>query len=446
MPLRVTKRVARAYLEALERGLRIKPFQAAKRSVFERYGILGSRYDRVFTAIAYRMQRMQGIVDRVIEERIGSIESIPPKLLQVLRFIATLALFDKLGDEVFRETLVEQLSKLLAAENTSMGDTVLRFYKSLASNPWKPSSAMEREELRLLMPRILINRLKRLLPYSEIEEFAKAVNTERPALGFRVNRLKASVERVLEALWKAGVEAWPSKRVPYHISYRGSLDYSRFEPLKRGMVVPQDEASAAAGELLGAAPGETIVDMCAAPGGKTTHLAELSGLQAKIVAIDIFVDRIKRIIELAERTGTSPAIMVVRSDSIYLGRLLRQRVDRVLLDPPCTSTGAIAKHPEARWRLSEESILKHVGLQRRLLWEALEVLKPGGLLLYTVCSVIPDEGEQNIEWILSMRSDVELVPLQGPYDPSPLLPGTMRAWPHRHGTTGFFYALLRKKR
>ncbi len=80
-----------------------------------------------------------------------------------------------------------------------------------------------------------------------------------------------------------------------------------------------------------------------------------------------------------------------------------------------------------------------------MLAQAVELLRPGGRLLYTTCSVLPEEGEEVVEWILQQRGDIEIVPLHGPYDESPVLPGTMRSWPHRHGTTGFFYALLEKK-
>ncbi|ABM80321.1 RsmB/NOP family class I SAM-dependent RNA methyltransferase [Hyperthermus butylicus] len=444
MPLRVTVRIARAYLEALVLGDRIKPFQAAKRRVFARYHILGTKYDRVFTAITYRMFRLLGIVDKIIAERIGRID-YPTPVMQALRLAVMVSQFDTVGDRVFSESLIENLARIIESEYPGMGELVVRLYKSLEKEPWSPSTKLEELEYRLLLPRILVEELQKLLPPGEVEEFAKAVNTDRPTLGFRVNRLKASVEEIIEELQYAGVDAWPSTRIPYHVSYKGSLNYSRFKPLLEGKVVPQDEASAAAGYLLGAKPGELIVDMCAAPGGKTTHLAELSALGARIVAIDVFIDRLERLIELATRTGTWPSIYPVRSDAIFASRYVRDRVDRVLLDPPCTSTGALAKHPEARWRLTREAIVRHVGLQRRLLLEAVKLLKPGGLLLYTVCSVLPEEGEENIKWLLETVKGIEIVPLTGPYDPSPLLPGTMRAWPHRHGTTGFFYALLERK-
>jgi len=446
MAIKLGKKHVKAFIEVLEESERIKPFQVVKRRVFSKYGILGTRYDTIFTALLYKIYRMQGILDKIAEERLRlNLSTLPAALRQSTRLVVVLAVFDAVGDVEFNRALIGGIVRLLEARFGEKAGIVVDLYKSLEKEPWRPQSRIEELELRYLLPGLLIKRLEKLLGRGELELFAKAVNTRRPILGFRVNRLKASVKVVLHVLEEMGVEAWESTRVPWHIRYRGQLDYNQFKPLLRGEVVPQDEASAAAGELLGARPGELVVDMCAAPGGKTTHLAEIASNRATIMALDVFNDRMERLMELARKTGTIASIVPVIGDARRISKLLRLHASRVLLDPPCTSTGALAKHPEARWRLTEEAIKKQVERQRAMLVEAIEVLKPGGLLLYTVCSVLPEEGEYNIQWILENRKDVELVPLQGPYDESPLLPGTMRAWPHRHDTTGFFYALLRKR-
>ncbi|ALL00153.1 tRNA and rRNA cytosine-C5-methylase [Pyrodictium delaneyi] len=446
MAIKLGKKHVKAFIEVLEESERIKPFQVVKRRVFSKYGVLGTRYDTIFTALLYKIYRMQGILDKIAEERLRlNLSRLPVALRQSTRLAVVLAVFDDVGDIEFNRALIGGIVRLLEARFGEKAGIVVDLYKSLEKEPWRPRSRIEELELRYLLPGLLIKRLEKLLDRGELELFAKAVNTRRPILGFRVNRLKASVKVVLRVLEEMGVEAWESTRVPWHIRYRGQLDYNRFKPLLRGEVVPQDEASAAAGELLGARPGELVVDMCAAPGGKTTHLAEIASNRATIMALDVFSDRMERLIELARKTGTIASIVPVIGDARRISTFLRLHANRVLLDPPCTSTGALAKHPEARWRLTEEAIKKQVERQRAMLVEAIEILKPGGLLLYTVCSVLPEEGEYNIQWILENRKDVELVPLQGPYDESPLLPGTMRAWPHRHDTTGFFYALLRKR-
>ncbi|MEM4942929.1 MAG: Fmu (Sun) domain-containing protein, partial [Ignisphaera sp.] len=119
--------------------------------------------------------------------------------------------------------------------------------------------------------------------------------------------------------------------------------------------------------------------------------------------------------------------------------------DKVLVDPPCTSTGTIAKNHEVRWRVVYERIDDVQKLQIELLETAIKLVKPGGRILYTVCSIFREEGEDVIRYILDRYSDkVFLIPLTRPFDPG-FLKGTMRAWPHRHSVNGFFYALLEKK-
>ena len=439
---------AKAFLEFLELAEKYKPFQVAKRIVYRKYGLLGSRFDKVTTSIVYKMYRLQGILDYIIRSRAGvDPERLPSALRQYLRLAVYLAQFDEVKDVEFSEYLVGYMRRVaLARFRPADAELIESVYRGLLRRPWTPSSRMERMMLELLLPPLLIEYLAELLPSSELKRFAEYVNTNRPLLGLRVNRLKASLEEVLEEVRAQGVEAWPSERVPFHIVYRGGLDYESLRALREGKAVPQDEASAAAAFLLGPRPGSRAADLTAAPGGKATHMAELMEARGLLVAFEIYHDRALHMRDLAARVGVMHMVHVVQADARLAPAILgRERFDYVLLDPPCTSTGAIAKHPEARWRLTREAVKKHVKLQRELLEAAYQILRPGGRLLYSVCSVIPDEGEHNITWFLESHSDMVLVPLRGPYDPSPLLPGAMRAWPHRHGTTGFFYALLEKK-
>lgn len=446
--MRLRRSEVKALLEALEQAERYKPFQVAKRRVMARYGLQGSRVDRLSTALLYKMYRLQGILDMIVESETGlRVERLPAFLRQALRLAAYLALYDEAGDEELARQLVEAASAM-ASRRFRAGDAeaVRRLYRVLRARGWEPRSSEDRLAAELLLPPLLIRRLRGLLGgEEELRRFAEAVNSPRPIHGLRVNTLKASLEQVLRALEEAGVEAWPSSRVENHIRYRGALPYSRFQPLQEGWVVPQDEASAAAAPLLSPRPGELAADLCAAPGGKTTHIAELQRNQGTVVALELYPDRMERLLELAGRTTTYASISPVIGDARRAPQLLRRAPDKVLLDPPCSSTGAIAKHPEARWRLTEDTLRKLAQRQYEMLRAAARALHPGGRLLYTVCSVLPEEGEHLIQRLLEEEKNLELVPLSGPYDPSPLLPGTMRAWPHRHETTGFFYALLEKR-
>ena len=439
----------RALLEALEEAERVKPFQVAKRNVFRRYGIAGSDVDRVFTAIMYKLYRLRGVLDKAAAKALGvspeEVASKPALLRQALRLAAYLAQFDEVDDPRLRSLLLRHgLPYIASRYGWREARKVAKVLERLSKSPWAPQSEAERLELKYMVPAALIERVRRVLPASEVEELLQALNRE-PAPGLRVNTLKASADDVLERLTRAGFEAWPSERVPNHVRYRGPFLGEVAKLVEEGLAVPQDEASAAASILLDPRPGETVVDLCAAPGGKTTHIAELMRLKGTIYAFDVFHDRMLRLRELAQRTGTYIIIHPVEADGRLAPRLLGEEVaDRVLVDPPCSSTGALAKHPDARWRVSDSSVRALAEQQRQLLEAAVRVVKRGGYVLYTVCSILPEEGEDVVRWAIE-NLPVELVPLEGPYDPSPILPGTMRAWPHRHGTTGFFYALLRRR-
>jgi len=438
----------RALLEALEAGEVRKPSQVAKREVFRRYGILGSELDRVFTAVIYKIQRMAGVLDRAAAHALGvsldELESYPPLLRQSLRLAAFLAQFDSVGDRRLASALVRHGLRYLAGRlGWREARKVHRVLDVLWDNPWRPSTREEELMLRYLVPPDLVSMLRRVLPEAEVEAFLESLNRP-PTLGLRVNTLKADPGEVLEALRSSGLEAWPSERVPGAIRYRGAFNPVLQRLLREGKVVPQDESSAAAAILLDPKPGEVVADLCAAPGGKTTHIAELTGNSARIVAFDVYWDRLERLRWLARVTGTEASIAVAAYDSTRAHHLLGEnRVDKVLLDPPCSTTGGLHKNVDARWRVRRGKILELAEQQKRFMEAGIRVLRPGGRLLYTVCSVLAEEGEDVVRWALE-RFPVRLVPLRGPYDESPLLPGTMRAWPHRHDTTGFYYALLEK--
>ncbi len=443
MPLKLSCEELKPLIEAAKRGEEYKPFQVAKRIIFEEHGIAGTVLDRVYTAILYRYFRALGLVEKLVSRCGAELSGLDPyaaAVIKVYAFLKHLAGTERDSVRAAIERCVHELAEMFSIDPGALEKAV----STIRSCRFEPATPEEELEMRYYVPRYLIDLVKPLLrEWSEIEEFLRAVN-EAPPLAFRVNTLKSDVGKVLRTLEKMGVEAWVSERVPNVVRYRGVVDYRRFEPLLRGEVVPQDEPSALASMLLDPRPGELILDMCAAPGGKTTHIAEITRCRATVVAVDVHPDRMARLVELAARTSTYVAINPLLTDARVIPRMLSKKFDRILLDPPCSSTGVLAKHPDARWRLSPDRLLELVSLQRQLLEAAHELLKVGGYLLYTTCSVTVPENEGNIRWFLHRHPCYELVPIDGPYDRSPLMPQAMRSWPHRHGVSGFFYALLRK--
>ena len=442
--LAVDSKTLKILVEVVKAAEEFKPSQHAKRVVLAKHGVIGTNLDRLITSIFYDVMKRQGLLDRYAAEIAGvpNVLILDPWLRAALRVALDIVLFHRPSNSTLRHLRWGVADFISSKTHPYVGMYYWQLFDKIVSYRPRPRSEEELLELKYLLPAWMIRRVRSLLG-DEAEELLKAFN-RRPLISVRVNTLKATVEEVVEELRREGKEPRVSERVPVVVKFEGPYDFDRSRLYQEGKIVIQEEAAAAASILLDPRPGETVVDLCAAPGGKTTHLAELMKLKGRVYAFDIDEVRIKRMRMLLKRTGTEKIVKIIVADARKAPKILGERVaDKVLLDAPCTSTGTIAKNPELRWRVHEEKIGEIVQLQRELLEAGVRLLRPGGRILYTVCSILPEEAEENVKWALE-NLPVKLVPLKGPYDESPLLPGTMRAWPHRHDTIGFFYALLER--
>jgi 16S rRNA (cytosine967-C5)-methyltransferase len=198
--------------------------------------------------------------------------------------------------------------------------------------------------------------------------------------------------------------------------------------------------------LLDPCPGERLLDACAAPGGKTTHLAALTGNRAEITALDLYPQRIRLVQQGAARLGCT-GITARTWDMTTPPRFLAAAsFDGVLVDAPCSGFGVLRRNPEARWRLQPADITVLAERQAMLLNQAALLVKPGGRLVYAVCTVTPEETGRQVAAFLARHADFRLQPLtdrvprhwQELFDEQ----GCLRTWPQRHGLDGFFAALL----
>ena len=445
-PLGLPPRGALVLVEIVRRAEEVKPSQHAKREVLRRHGLLGTSLDRIVTALFYDLMKRLGLIDRAAAEIVGvdSVLILDPWLRAALRVAVGLNIFYRL-DETTRRALRWGVAKLLSEEtHPYVGMYYWRLYERIESYQPMARSMEEALEWRYLLPSWLIERMRKLLGDKEAARLFEALN-RKPLISLRVNTLKARVEEVVEQLRREGKRPRVSPRVPTVVKIEGPYDFEKSRLFRSGKVVIQEEAAAVASLVLDPKPGMYVVDLAAAPGGKTQHMAELMRNKGVIHAFDIDEARIRRMRETLRRTGVK-IVRIHRRDGREAPRILGRGVaDRVMLDAPCTSTGTIAKNPELRWRVRPDGLAEITKLQRELMEAAAELLKPGGRMLYATCSLLPEENEENVKWFLREHPGFRLIHLSGPYSPSPLLPGTMRAWPHRHDTIGFFYALLEKK-
>jgi 16S rRNA (cytosine967-C5)-methyltransferase len=227
-----------------------------------------------------------------------------------------------------------------------------------------------------------------------------------PTLTLRVNRLVQSRDAMLQALHAAGVSA-TAGQCEEAIGLQQSINVRTLPGFDDGWFSVQDESAMSAARLLQPQSGERILDLCAAPGGKTTHLAELMQNQGQIMAVDADAARLQTVLDNARRLQLN--IIEVASVSATGDDLPPGPFDAALVDVPCSNTGVLGKRPEARWRITAAGIDELVQTQYRLLLQACEHVRPGGQIVYSTCSIEPRENRQLVDRVLAEQSQLELV-------------------------------------
>jgi len=303
---------------------------------------------------------------------------------------------------------------------------------------------LERIAVETSHPPWLVRRWAEAFGPEEAAGFARANNDSAPA-SFRVNAFKADPGAVAEEFAAKGLTVTPSRVAPGGWRAEGGAGASGV--LRRlaagGLVYMQDEASQLVAHVLGARAGERVLDACAAPGSKTTHVAALAGGRARVVAGDLHEHRLRVVGEACGRLGAR-GVSLVALDAEARLPFADGAFERVLVDAPCTGTGTLRHNPEIRWRLSRESFRELASVQARILREAARVVRRGGRLVYSTCSVDREENEDVVAAFLDSNPDFR----QAEATPAPaalLLPdGAARTWPHRDDVDGFYVASLLK--
>jgi 16S rRNA (cytosine967-C5)-methyltransferase len=281
-----------------------------------------------------------------------------------------------------------------------------------------------------LVPAWLAKRLDPLIDAAELRALL-----ERAPLDLRVNRLRGSLEQARAAL----PEAEPTPHSPIGLRLPEGFQAEQSEAWRSGLVEVQDEGSQLICLGCAAAPGMTVVDLCAGAGGKTLALAAEMANAGRILACDTDRGRLSRMPPRLERAGIAiveTLLLNPNREAEKLGDTLGQ-ADLVLVDAPCSGTGTWRRNPETRWRITPQRLAQLTGLQARLLDLAAELVRPGGHLVYAVCSVLAEEGRAQAA-ALSRRSSLVSAPLAIPAGRA-AGPGLLLS-PGRDGTDGFFIA------
>jgi 16S rRNA (cytosine967-C5)-methyltransferase len=289
----------------------------------------------------------------------------------------------------------------------------------------------------------------------EFDELVASLNQPAP-LDLRVNLLKVKREAALDSLRQAGLAAEPTPFSPLGIRLLGKPSLAKVPAFVQGEVEVQDEGSQLLSLLLDAKRGEMVVDFCAGAGGKTLAIGAAMRNSGRLYAFDTSGHRLDALKPRLARSGLSNvhpvAIAHERDDRI---KRLAGKIDRVLVDAPCSGLGTLRRNPDLKWRQTPQTVAAQAQQQQAILTSAARLLKPGGRLVYATCSLLPEENEAVAEAFSETQANFETIAvadvLAGMHieNASLLTAGKtaqwLRLWPHRHATDGFFAAVWRKK-
>jgi 16S rRNA (cytosine967-C5)-methyltransferase len=369
----------------------------------------------------------------------------------------------KLGPRAFLRIYVHE-TKLMdgnidkAARIAQMGRTILGWWnlkevedvlgEILSINPESALQGLDETEkvaLQTYHPAWFVKYCFRLLGREEALKFLEK-SADIPPVYVRLNTLKAPEETLLKKLEdeKMCLEKVPKLKHTYKL-IETKKPLTRTQSFTQGLFYIQDKASCLAAEIADPKQEATVLDVCAAPGSKTTYLAQLMENRGKIISVDYSKRRIQVWKRETGRMGTKNAQPIVAD--VRKGLPLKVSADLVILDPPCTSTGTFGKTPDAKWRLTKRSILGMAKIQAEMIEQCAGYVKEGGFLVYSTCSITVEENEMVIENFLKLHPEFKLAKST----PRIGLPGLrgltkcQRLYPHIHECNGFFVAKLQKE-
>jgi 16S rRNA (cytosine967-C5)-methyltransferase len=401
------------------------------------------------TELVNGVMRWRRFLDAVLDQLLteNRLQDLTPWIRNILRMsLYQIQFLDKIPPAAATHQAVSLAKRFGHRGTAALVNAVLRtLVRSGRVDPQYPP--LERDPaghvgLRYSHPDWMVRRWLKRYGLSETIALCQA-NNRVPDLVVRVNHLKADQAQLRESLAQEGIEVAEGQLVPDFLHLGGGGDITRLEAFRKGWFQVQDESAGLAVLLLAPEPGELVLDLCSAPGGKTAHLAELMGDRGVILAVDRYGRRLRDLVSNCRRLGISSARPVVAD-----GRFLWvQPVDRVLVDAPCSGLGVLARRTDLRWRKREEDIFLLRELQLQLLESGADVLKPGGVMVYSTCTIEDEENEEVVAQLLSQRQDLILENAASLVPPETVTEaGFVRTFPHRHGLDGTFGARLRKKK
>ena len=405
---------------------------------------LTERDRRFLTELVYGVVKAGESLDYRIGKYVADIRKAQPAIRELLRLgFYQIFLMDRVPPSAACDTAVELAKKHGRRGADSFVNGVLRAALREPERAALPDGRNAHAlALRTWHPKWLVERWVRAYGYERTEALCRCNNTSAP-LSVRVNTLRTNRPALMEQFTAAGAQVRASAWVPDGIvlGTHGALD--ELAPLRMGLAQVQDESSMLVAHVLAPEPGMTVIDACAAPGGKTTHIAQRMENRGRILAFDIYEEKIRRIERNAQRLGIS-IIEAQMCDAREIGAAYAGQADRVLVDAPCSGLGVLRRKPDARWKKSPEDVKTLPPLQRAILASAAEAVKKGGVLVYSTCTMEECENTAIVADFLRTHTDFVLEETGGFLPVQKTTERMVQIMPETDGPDGFFIARMRR--
>lgn len=409
---------------------------------------LDARERALATRLAFEAVQRRATLDHLASLLAGrAADELDPAVLAALRLgLVQLTFLDGIAPHAAVDQSVE-LAKPASPGGARLVNAVLR--RAVTEAPAllaalgdeDPASAA----LRHSLPEWVVRMWWECLGPAQARALARAAN-EPAEHAVRANALLATAAEVRSGLAARGVAADPAPGLPEGLVLRGPFDVHGSDLYAAGALMPQSRAAMLVSRALEPRPGEGVLDLCAAPGGKATHLAALTGRGGRVVAVERRAGRAAALRRTVARMRAGGIVSVLQADAATLS--ISERFDTALADPPCSGLGTLRSRPDLRWRADPGAVEVLARAQLAILLAGARALRPGGRVVYATCTISPRENEGVVADALAADPGLELEDLgaRAPELRHPADPRMLLTLPHRDGTDGFFVARLRRTR
>lgn len=359
----------------------------------------------LITELVYGVLRRRNSLDMIISSFVRDIKVMDDDILNILRVaVYQMHYLDRIPDHAVLNEAVEE-AKEISEKEAKLVNGILRSYQKAEGDIEIKGNKINEFEYKYSFAPWMIRLL--ISQYGEKTAFKIMAGLNQiPTVTVRVNSIKADYDEVFDSLTELGYDVEEGYLCPEAISIKGGKNIEKNPLFEEGKITVQDESAMTVAPLLDLQEGEVALDLCSAPGGKTTHIGELLNNTGNVLAFDLHENKLSLVQENVDRLGLTN-IKLQQMDASKLNAEFVCSADKILLDVPCSGLGIIRKKPEIKWTKTRKQLTEIVNIQREIMSNAWQYLKPGGVMVYSTCTLNKEENENNIEWFLQKNRDAK---------------------------------------